>query len=95
MNAELGTDRPLVVQYSSWLGGVVRGDFGNSFTYGIPVAREIKQRFPVTLELAFVAITIATVLAVPLGVLSAVKQDTWLDYVSRVFTISGPGLPSN
>ena len=94
VKAELGTDRALVVQYGSWVWGVVRGDFGNSFWYGIPVMREVKQRFPVTLELALLAILIAVLLAVPLGVLSAIKQDTWIDYATRVFTISGVALPT-
>ena len=56
--------------------------------------REVKQRFPVTLELALLAILIAVLLAVPLGVLSAIKQDTWIDYATRVFTISGVALPT-
>jgi len=94
VKAELGTDRPLLAQYGTWVWGVVRGDFGKSFWYGIPVMREVKQRFPVTLELAMFAILIAVLLAVPLGVLSAIKQDTWIDYATRVFTISGVALPT-
>ena len=79
LRRELGTDRPLHIQYGTWIWGLVRGDFGTSLFYRTPIIREIGPRIPATLELAFLAVIISFILAVPLGVLSAVKQDRWLD----------------
>ncbi|MFQ6029867.1 MAG: ABC transporter permease [Dehalococcoidia bacterium] len=91
---ELGTDRPLVVQYFDWMGGLVRGDLGESLWFKAPVTEELKERLPVTIELAVFAIILATVVAVPLGVLSAIKPDSILDYSARVFTLVGIALPT-
>ena len=91
---ELGTDRPIYVQYATWMGGILRGDFGESMFYETPVTDDLKARIPVTLQLAFMAIVIAVLIAVPLGVLSAVKQDTAIDYVARIFTITGVAIPT-
>ena len=92
---QLGTDRSLHVQYGRWMWGVIRGDFGDSFFYhDVTVADELKSRFPTTLELTVISILISFVVAVPLGVLSAVKQDTFLDYGAKVLTISGVALPT-
>ena len=71
----LGLDRPLYVQYGSWLGNVLRGDLGTSLWYKTPVWDQLKDRFFVTMELAVMAILLAFCVAVPLGVISAVKQD--------------------
>jgi len=91
---ELGLDRPLYVQYGNWLWDVLRGDLGKSLWYKIPVIDELKDKFVVTLELAVMAILMAFVAAVPLGVISAVKQDTGVDYVSRIFALIGIALPT-
>ena len=91
---KLGTDRSLPVQYATWLGDMVRGDFGISMFYDEPVWDELKERFPTTLELIFIAFVISFGLAVPLGVMSAVKQDTGLDYAGRLLSISGIALPT-
>ena len=90
----LGTDRPIVVQYFSWIGGAARGDFGDSLWFNAPVMTELKSRIPVTIELAVMAILLAVVTAVPLGVLSAVKPNSKLDYGARVFSLTGIALPS-
>jgi peptide/nickel transport system permease protein len=90
---DLGLDRPFYVQYGDWLGHVVVGDLGNSIWYKIPVIDELKARFPVTLQLAVMAMLMATIAAVPLGILSAVTQDSWIDYGCRVFTLVGVALP--
>lgn len=90
----LGLDRPLYVQYASWLGNVLRGDLGTSLWYKTPVWQQLKDRFLVTMELAVMAIVLAVVAAIPLGVISAVKQDTALDYVSRIFSSIGIALPT-
>jgi peptide/nickel transport system permease protein len=74
--------------------GIVRLDLGLSMWTGAPIAEEIKLRFALSLQLAIMASTIATLLAIPLGILAALKQDTWIDYAVRVFSISGLAMPS-
>jgi peptide/nickel transport system permease protein len=76
---QLGLDRPVYVQYADWLWSLLKGDLGTSIWYKIPVIEELKGRFVITLELAVMAILMAFVAAVPLGVISAVKQDTGVD----------------
>ncbi len=90
---ELGLDRPVVVQYLAWVGDAMRGDFGHSYTQRRPVIEILKERFPRSMELAFLTILIAVVWAVPLGVISAVRQNTWADYLVRVASLSGLSLP--
>jgi len=90
----LGLDRPIYVQYASWLTNVLRGDLGTSLWYKTPVWNQLKDRFLVTMELAVMAIVLAIGAAVPLGVISAVKQDTGLDYLSRMFSSVGIALPT-
>jgi len=91
---ELGLDRPIHIQYSSWLWDVLRGDLGTSLWYRAPVTAELRDRFLVTVELAVLAILMAFVVGVPLGIVSAVKQDTRADYASRVFALVGVALPN-
>ncbi len=91
---KLGTDRPIVVQYATWFGNMLRLDFGTSFFYESPVSEDLKTKFPVTLELALLATLLAIIVAVPLGVISAIKQDTLGDYVTRLITIAGVAMPS-
>lgn len=91
---ELGLDRPLPQQFVEWMGDIVRLDFGRSLWTDRPVMDEIKGRFGISLELALLATLLATALALPLGVIAAVKQDTWIDYVIRVFSIGGLAMPS-
>ena len=90
----LGLDRPVYVQYATWLANVLRGDLGTSLWYKTPVWSHLKDRFLVTMELAVMAIFLAFCAAVPLGVVSAVKQDTGFDYVSRIFSSIGIALPT-
>lgn len=91
---ELGLDRPMPEQFANWMVDIVRLDFGRSLWTDRPVLDEIKGRFGISLELALLATLLATTLAIPLGVLAAVKQDTWIDYVIRVFSIGGLAMPS-
>ena len=91
---ELGTDRPIVVQYATWIGGVIRGDFGDSLWFKAPVMGELKDRLPVTAELAIFAMVLAMVVAIPLGVTSACNPDSKVDYAARVFTLGGIALPT-
>jgi peptide/nickel transport system permease protein len=90
----LGLDRPVYVQYGSWLWSVLRGNLGTSLWYKTPVWDQLKDRFLVTMELAVMAILLAFCVAVPLGATSAVKQDTGFDYVSRIFSVIGIALPT-
>ena len=90
----LGLDKPMYVQFTDWMGQVVRLDFGTSLWTDRPVTEEISARLGITVELAFLAAMIATAIAIPLGVIAAVKQDTWVDYVIRVVSIGGLALPS-
>ena len=92
--AELDLDKPLVVQYFDWIGGAVQGDFGDSLWFKAPVMVELKERIPVTVELTVVAMLIAVVFAVPLGILSAMKPESPIDYVARVFTLIGIAMPT-
>jgi peptide/nickel transport system permease protein len=94
LRGTLGLDRPIYVQYLSWLGSVLRGDLGTSLWYRTPVWSQLKDRFLVTMELAVMAIVLAVCAAVPLGVASAVKQDTGFDYLSRIFSSIGIALPT-
>ena len=94
MRTKLGTDRPLYVQYGDWVWGMLRLDFGVSLFFEEPVSRDLAAKFPITLELTVLALLIATIIAVPLGLLSAIKQDTPTDYVARIITISGVALPN-
>jgi peptide/nickel transport system permease protein len=90
---QLGLNRPITVQYLLWLGNALRGDFGYSYTQRRPVMEILTERFPRSLELAVLTILVAVAWAVPLGVVSAVRQNTWVDYLARVVSISGLSLP--
>lgn len=94
MRALLGLDRPLHVQYLRWLGKALRGDLGTSLWTKNPVLEEILYRFPVTLELGLLAMVFALSMAIPIGVLSAVRQDTLQDYVARSLAIGGLSIPN-
>jgi peptide/nickel transport system permease protein len=91
---QLGLDRPIAVQYADWIGGLARGDLGYAYVSEKPALQEILPRIPVTAKLAGLALVFAVLFGVPLGVLSAVKQNTALDYVLRVVSLSGLSLPS-
>ena len=94
LQSELGLDRPIYVQYGEWVFNLLKGDLGTSIWYRIPVMDELKDRFVVSMELAVMAILMAFVVAVPLGVISAVKQDTKGDYASRIFALIGIAMPT-
>jgi len=92
--AKLGLDKPMWQQFTTWMGGLAHLDFGVSMWTGAPIVDEIKLRFALSLQLAVMATVVATALAIPLGVLAALKQDTWIDYAVRVFSIAGLAMPS-
>jgi peptide/nickel transport system permease protein len=91
---ELGMDRPYWVQYVEWMRQVVTGDLGKSYRYDVPAWEVIRPLLPVTIELAILSIIVAVVLGVPTGVISAVRQDSTLDYALRVFSLAGLSMPS-
>jgi peptide/nickel transport system permease protein len=91
---ELGIDRPLAVQYVDWIGQIVRGNLGKSYRYDLPTWEIIRPLLPVTAELALLSIVVAVLLGVPTGVVSAVRQDTTLDYVLRIVSLAGLSMPS-
>jgi len=90
---ELGLDRPFPEQYLTWLGGVLRGDLGNSLYSNRPVLGEIVRTFPITLELVLAGLVLSLCIAIPLGIVSAVRQDSGLDYLSRLIAICGLSFP--
>lgn len=94
LREQLGLGRPLYVRYFAWLWGVFRLDFGTSLWTGVPVFEEIWVRLPVTLTLIVFSVLLSMVLAIPIGIIAALKQDSWVDYGLRVFTISGLSIPS-
>ena len=94
LRAYYGLDRSLPEQYWIWLTAALRGDFGLSVRTGEPVLSEILDRFPLTLELALLSMLIAVVIGIPVGVISAVKRDSFLDYGGRVFALIGLAVPS-
>ncbi len=94
LEAELGLDRPFFVQYVEWLGKAIRGDLGNSLWRKTPVVEEIVKRFPVTVELGMLAFIMAQLIAFPIGIYSAVRQDTLVDYVGRGFAILLVAVPA-
>jgi peptide/nickel transport system permease protein len=96
LRAKLGTDRPIYVQYGTWVGNMLKGNLGDSYFYeGRPqVTYYLKDRIPTTVELALMSLVLASVVAVPLGVLSAIKQDSVSDYAARIVTLLGIALPN-
>src|SRR5467141_2702475 len=92
--ARFGLDQPLWRQFTTWVLGLARLDFGESMWTGAPIWQEIRLRFALSLQLAILSTLIAVALAIPLGVVAALKQDTWVDYVVRIFSIAGLATPS-
>ena len=92
--AELGLDRHVMVQFWTFISGLFTFNFGNSMYTGRPIVEEIGLRFELSLQVAIMATLTAILLAIPLGIISAVKQNTWIDYVVRAFSIAGIAMPS-
>jgi len=92
--ARLGLDQPLWRQFTTWMVGLARLDFGRSMWTGAPISEEIRLRFALSLQMAVMATAIAVTLAIPLGVLAALRQDTWVDYTVRIISIAGLATPS-
>src|SRR6201982_1528876 len=93
-HAQLGLHHPIFLQFVDFVWGFFRGDFGISMWSGKPVLTEIAARFPVSLEIAIMAVVVANVIAIPLGTISALKQNSPIDFVIRVISIAGLATPS-
>ena len=92
--AILGLDKPMVEQFLTWMGSLAHLDFGQSLWTGNSIIDEVWVRLPLTLELAVLASAFAVAIAIPLGIVAAVKQDTWVDYAIRIFSVGGLAMPS-
>lgn len=85
---------PVPMQYLNWLGGVVTGDFGISLRTNQPVLELIAQKLPVTIQLAVMAMFFAMIIGIPIGILAAVKKNTWIDYTANIVALSGLSIPN-
>ena len=90
----LGLDQPLWTQYVTYVSHVIRGDFGRSFQTNEAVSKQIAERYPATIELAFGAMAVALIVAFPLGIISAIYRNSWIDNVARFFALIGVSMPS-
>ena len=91
---DLGLDQPLPIQYATWIGGLLHGDLGYSYVTDRPALAEILPRIPITARIAGLAVCFAALIGIPLGVVSAVKQNTRLDYILRVLSLSALSMPN-
>ena len=94
MQRRLGTDRPVYEQYGMWMWGVLQGDLGDSIFYERPVVDQLGEAVPVTLELAVLGMLLSFIVAVPLGVVAALKQDTLVDHIAGLISFTGIGVPT-
>jgi peptide/nickel transport system permease protein len=91
---ELGIDRPLVVQYLDWIGSLVTFDFGSSYFYHAPMSQLLQRKLPLSAQIGVMGILIGSTLGITGGVIAALKQDTWVDYVIRTIAIAGISIPT-
>ena len=94
LNEELGLNDPVLVRYVRYMGNLVQGDLGTSYKSGRPVFNEVMSRFPDTLKLAFWGMVFAIVLSIPIGIISATKQYSFMDSASMVFALLGVATPN-
>jgi peptide/nickel transport system permease protein len=94
LRTRLGLDRPLPEQYARFMSGLVRGDLGTSFRTGQPVVGAILERVPATIELAMASMLVAMVVAIPLGIIAAVRQGTFADYTAMTVALAGISIPN-
>ncbi len=93
IEAALGLDQPIYIQYFSWIGDVIQGDLGRSLWQNTPVTQQLAETMPITFELGFLALIVALTVAIPIGIYSAVRQDTAGDYVARSFSLLMLAIP--
>ena len=90
---EKGLDKPIPTQFGIYLGEIARGDFGQSIRYGMPVTRMLIERLPMTVELSFAALIVSMVIGIPLGIISAVKHNSWVDVITMMWANMGVSMP--
>jgi peptide/nickel transport system permease protein len=93
LRSELGLDRPLIIQYVRWMGALARGNLGRSLFYDRPVAQLIGEQLPSTLELALAAFAVAIAVGIPLGIVAALRRDTWIDRMAMTTAVVGVAVP--
>jgi len=93
IEAALGLDQPIYIQYFSWMGDVIQGDLGRSLWQNTPVTQQLAETMPITFELGFLALIVALTVAIPIGIYSAVRQDTAGDYIARSFSLLMLAIP--
>ncbi|MEM7020402.1 MAG: ABC transporter permease [Pseudomonadota bacterium] len=93
IEAALGLDQPIYMQYFSWIGSALTGDLGNSLWQNVPVTQLLAKTLPITFELGFLALVVALTVAIPIGIYSAMRQDTTGDYVARSFSLLMLAIP--
>ncbi len=89
-----GFDRPIVVQYVSWLGKAVQGDFGKSYYFKLPVSQILGDRLPVTLTLGACSLAFALILSIPLGMVAAIRPNSWIDRLALLLSVMGQAMPT-
>lgn len=94
LEAELGLDKSIMAQLGAWIKGVVQGDLGTSLWSGLPVTEIIKERIPITLQLSIMSIILATLIGIPIGVISAVKHNSFVDHLLRITSVGGLSIPN-
>ncbi|MEI8633857.1 ABC transporter permease [Vibrio sp. PP-XX7] len=94
IRVQFGLDKPMVLQYLDWLWRAVHLDFGASYYFPESVMSLIRERLPITLTLGAIALSVATLIAIPLGVVAAIKQDTWIDRLALLIAVFGQAMPS-
>src|SRR5450432_813639 len=93
IRVKLGLDKPLIVQFGRYVVDLAHGDLGNSLSTGQPVVKEIRNRLPASAELTLFGLILSIMIAVPLGILAAVKQGSWIDHTCRIVATAGVSLP--
>jgi peptide/nickel transport system permease protein len=94
LREQLGLNRPIVIQYFDWAWSMIRGDLGDSYLLSRPISDELRRQFPVTLQLAFFTALVVSAIAIPIGILAAIKRDSWLDVALRGWAILGLAAPT-
>ncbi len=94
LREEMGLNNPIYVQYADWMWDFIRGDLGRSFLTKFEIADQIKRQMPITVQLAGFSMVVISIISIPIGVLAAVRQDSFVDYILRGFAILGLAMPS-
>lgn len=94
LRAKYGLDQPIPVQYVKWVGAVLKGDLGSSLRNNEPIAKTLMIRFPLTLELALLSVVLSAIVAIPLGVVAAVRRNSFVDFLARVVAMVGLSVPN-